>query len=78
MSSNTKTLVIDICVIPPLEETLKGFANPSGDFARYTELYGNENMEALLRSIRSDPCGFLLALMDDAGVDCLMNFVSLD
>ena len=69
MSSNTKTLVIDICVIPPLEETLKGFANPSGDFARYTELYGNENMEALLRSIRSDPCGFLLALMDDAGVD---------
>ena len=64
--------VIDICVIPPLEETLEGFANPSGDFARYTELYGDENMESLLRSIRSDPAGFLLALMDDAGVDIAM------
>jgi predicted TIM-barrel fold metal-dependent hydrolase len=61
--------VIDICVIPPLEETLEGFANPSGDFARYTELYGDETLESLLRSIRSDPGGFLLGLMDDAGVD---------
>jgi predicted TIM-barrel fold metal-dependent hydrolase len=72
MKKSKDTPVIDICVIPPLEETLEGFANPSGDFARYTELYGNENMEPLLRSIRSDPAGFLLALMDDAGVDIAM------
>jgi hypothetical protein len=69
MDKSKERRVIDICVIPPLEETLEGFANPSGDFARYTELYGDENMESLLRSIRSDPAGFLLALMDDAGVD---------
>jgi len=69
MKESKDMLVIDICVIPPLEETLEGFANPSGDFARYTELYGDENMESLLRSIRSDPAGFLLALMDGAGVD---------
>jgi len=72
MEKSKETLVIDICVIPPLEETLKGFANPSGDFARYTELYGDENLESLLRSIRSDPGGFLLGLMDDAGVDIAM------
>jgi hypothetical protein len=69
MGHNKEIPVIDICVIPPLEETLEGFANPSGDFARYTDLYGNENMESLLRSIRTDPAGFLLALMDEAGVD---------
>jgi len=69
MKESKDMLVIDICVIPPLEETLEGFANPSGDFARYTELYGDENMESLLRSIRTDPAGFLLALMDGAGVD---------
>ena len=51
MGNSKEMLVIDICVIPPLEETLKGFADPSGEFARYTELYGDENMEALLRSM---------------------------
>ena len=69
MGNSKENLIIDICVIPPLEETLEGFANPSGDFARYTELYGDETMESLLSSIRTDPSGFLLGLMDDAGVD---------
>ena len=69
MGNSKENLIIDICVIPPLEETLEGFANPSGDFARYTELYGDETMKSLLSSIRTDPSGFLLGLMDDAGVD---------
>ena len=64
-----KSLIIDFCVIPPLEETLEGFANPAGDFARYTELYGNDSVKSLMKSIREDPDGFLLKLMDDAGLD---------
>ncbi|MBW1849585.1 MAG: amidohydrolase [Deltaproteobacteria bacterium] len=62
-------LVIDMCVIPPLEETIEGFANPDGDFAKYADLYGKGNTESFLSSIKSDPVGFLLSLMDDAGVD---------
>ncbi|MBW1642653.1 MAG: amidohydrolase [Deltaproteobacteria bacterium] len=61
--------VIDMCVIPPLEETIEGFANPDGDFAKYADLYGKGNTESFLSSIKSDPVGFLLSLMDDAGVD---------
>ena len=64
MGNSKENLIIDICVIPPLEETLEGFANPSGDFVRYTELYGEETMESMLSSIRTDPSGFLLVLMD--------------
>ena len=69
MTKNKKNMVIDICVIPPLEETLEGFANPTGDFAQYTQMYSKEDMKTLLRTIRSDPAGFLLRLMDDADVD---------
>ncbi len=69
MRRKRENMVIDICVIPPLEETLEGFADPTGDFAQYTRLYGQEEMEVLLRSIRTDPAGFLLRLMDEAGVD---------
>ncbi|RLB37634.1 MAG: amidohydrolase [Deltaproteobacteria bacterium] len=69
MSDNKTGLVIDICVIPPLEETLEGFANPTGEFAQYSQLYGKKDMDALLRAIRADPASFLLNLMDEAGVD---------
>lgn len=62
-------LLIDICVIPPLEETLAGFANPEGNFARYAELYGKGSMDALIKMIQNDPSGFLLKSMDDAGLD---------
>ena len=69
MNDEKKNIVIDICVIPPLEETLEGFANPTGDFARYTDMYGDSSMEELLSSIKTNPSGFLLGLMDDAGID---------
>ena len=69
MDKKKTNLVIDFCVIPPLEETLEGFANPVGDFARYTELYGKDSMKSLFKSIQEDPSGFLLKLMDDAGLD---------
>jgi predicted TIM-barrel fold metal-dependent hydrolase len=62
-------LIIDFCVIPPLEETLEGFADPTGDFARYAQLYGKDNIDSLTRAIREDPDGFLIRSMDDAGVD---------
>ncbi len=64
-----KELIIDFCVIPPLEETLQGFANPNGDFAQYAALYGKEDLESLIHIIRDDPGGFLLKSMDDAGID---------
>lgn len=63
-----ETGVIDFCVIPPLPETLEGFANPSGPFAKYSELYAGEQSAAMIRELTKDPAGFLLALMDDAGV----------
>jgi len=69
MEEKKKELIIDFCVIPPLEETLKGFMNPEGEFARYTELYGDKDKEAALQNILENPSGFLLELMDDAGVD---------
>ena len=62
-------LIIDFCVIPPLEETLEGFADPTGDFARYAQLYGKDNIDSLTQAIREDPDGFLIRSMDDAGVD---------
>ncbi len=63
------TKIIDVCVIPPLDETMEGFANPSGPFAKYSELYGGEDTGVMVKKIRSDPHGFLLKLMDEAGVD---------
>jgi len=65
----SKELIIDFCVIPPLEETLEGFANPDGDFAQYAALYGKEDMESLVNIIKDDPSGFLIKSMDDAGLD---------
>lgn len=62
-----KDLVIDMCVIPPLEETIEGFANPSGPFAKYTEMYGGS--DGMLTELKEDPVGFLIGLMDEAGVD---------
>ena len=61
--------VIDVCVIPPLPETLEGFGNPEGPFAKYNQLYSDMEKEAAMGAMKSDPAGFLLALMDDAGVD---------
>ena len=65
----SKQLVIDFCVIPPLEETLDSFANPDGDFAQYSALYGKADLESLVNIIKDDPVGFLLNSMDDAGID---------
>ncbi len=69
MNDNGITGVIDVCVIPPLPETLDGFANPTGPFAKYNQLYSDKEKESAMRAMKSDPAGFLLALMDDAGVD---------
>jgi predicted TIM-barrel fold metal-dependent hydrolase len=67
MSPIKENPVIDICVIPPLEETLEGFANPDGDFAMYNQLYAGQ--ESMIDQLKADPFAFLLNLMDDAGVD---------
>jgi predicted TIM-barrel fold metal-dependent hydrolase len=67
MSPIKENPVIDICVIPPLEETLEGFANPDGDFAMYNQLYAGQ--ESMVDQLKADPFAFLLQLMDDAGVD---------
>lgn len=56
-----------MCVIPPLPETIEGFANPSGPFAKYNEMY-SASQEAL-EILKSDPFGILIHLMDEAGVD---------
>jgi hypothetical protein len=62
-----KDMIIDMCVIPPLPETIEGFANPSGPFAKYNEMY-SASQEAL-EILKSDPFGILIHLMDEAGVD---------
>lgn len=69
MDAPRPEVIIDFCVIPPLEETLQGFANPKGGFARYTEIYGAETINALIQGSRQDPAGFLLNAMDAAGLD---------
>lgn len=69
MNENGTTGIIDVCVIPPLPETLEGFANPDGPFAKYNQLYSDEEKEAVMEAMKGDPAGFLLALMDDAGID---------
>jgi len=72
MADRKEDLIIDFCVIPPLEETVEGFANPDGEFAKYVEMYGKgdkDGMASLIRMVSADPVGFLLNLMDDAGVD---------
>ena len=60
-------MIIDFCVIPPLPETLESFVNPSGDFARYSQLYASQ--AASIEVLAADPVGGLLKLMDDGGVD---------
>ncbi|MCP4723370.1 MAG: amidohydrolase [Desulfobacteraceae bacterium] len=60
-------MIIDMCVIPPLPETIEGFANPTGPFAKYNEMY-SASQEAL-EILKSDPFGILIHLMDEAGVD---------
>jgi len=52
-----------MCVILPLPETIEGFANPSGPFAKYNEMY-SANKEAL-EILKSDPFGILIHLMDE-------------
>lgn len=68
MGEGAKEKIIDFCVIPPLEETVRGFADAQGTFARYSELYGRDK-EQLIQRVLADPVGFLLRLMDEAGVD---------
>ena len=60
-------MIIDFCVIPPLPETLDSFANPSGDFAGYNQLYAGQ-IESI-ESLAADPVGGLLRLLDEGGVD---------
>ncbi len=60
-------MIIDMCVMPPLPETIEGFANPTGPFAKYNEMY-SASKEAL-EILKSDPFGILIHLMDEAGVD---------
>jgi len=61
--------IIDVCVIPPMQETLEGFANPEGAFAKYNELYADSDSMSMIDMIKEEPQAFLLKLMDDAGVD---------
>ena len=67
MQKDKNDLIIDMCVIPPLPETIDGFANPEGPFAKYTQMYGGNT--AILEELKADAAGFLLRLMDEAGVD---------
>jgi predicted TIM-barrel fold metal-dependent hydrolase len=67
MQKEENDIYIDICVIPPLKETIEGFGDPSGPFARYNEMYAGQ--ADMLSQVKKDPVGFLLGLMDDAGVD---------
>jgi len=69
MNDNGVSGVIDVCAIPPLPETLEGFANPNGPFAKYNQLYSDSEKEAIMGAMKGDPAGFLLALMDEAGVE---------
>lgn len=62
-----KEMIIDMCVMPPLPETIEGFANPTGPFAKYNEMY-SASKEAV-EILKSDPFGILIHLMDEAGVD---------
>ncbi len=62
-----KDMIIDLCVIPPLEETIEGFANPEGPFAKYNKMYSATSQA--IEFLAADPCGVLLHLMDEAGVD---------
>ncbi|HDP80226.1 MAG TPA: amidohydrolase, partial [Spirochaetes bacterium] len=64
--------VIDVCVIPPLKETLDGFANPEGPFAKYNELYAGSESGSMIEMIRKEPDTFLIRLMDDAGIEKIL------
>ncbi len=69
MTGSKKSEIIDVCVIPPLKETLEGFADPSGPFAKYSELYADCEKGSLLDMMREEPDRILIELMDKAGVD---------
>lgn len=60
-------MIVDFCVIPPLQATLDSFSNPKGPFARYTQLYEGQR-EAIL-DLGKNPAEGLLSLMNAAGVD---------
>ena len=64
-----KEEIIDVCVIPPLQETLEGFGDPTGPFAKYNELYSDKEKQSVMDAIMEDPPGFLIKLMDDSGID---------
>ena len=66
---------IDICVIPPLKETIEGFGDPSGPFARYNEMYAGQ--AGMLNEVKKDPVGFLLALNERAPF-LILCFVFVD
>ena len=67
--NESRDIIVDFCVLPPLQETLEGFADPSGPFAKYSALYAREASTVLIQEVTRNPVGFLLGLMDDAGVD---------
>lgn len=69
MKDLNNTEIIDVCVIPPMKETLEGFANPEGDFGKYNELYADSNSGSMIETIQKEPEKFLIKLMDAAGVD---------
>jgi len=72
MTNEKKDLVIDVCGIPPLPETLAGFGDSTGEFSKYNELYSSPGMDVFIKKIMEDPTGFLVKLMDDAGVDKIL------
>ncbi len=69
MVKSEKDLIIDICVIPPLAESFEGFADASGDFALYSQLYSSNLDKVEVERMRNEPTSYLLELMDEAGVD---------
>lgn len=60
-------MIVDFCVIPPLQETLDSFSNPEGPFERYSQLY--EGQRQAILELGDEPCNGLIALMDAAGID---------
>jgi len=64
-----KDEIIDVCVIPPLQETIEGFGDPTGPFAKYNELYSDDEKQSVMDAIMDDPPGFLVNLMDASGID---------
>jgi len=65
-------LIIDVCVVPPLQETLENFHNTSGPFSMYSDLNSDKEKKELMDSIMDDPATHLIKLMDEAGIDKVM------